>query len=226
MPRNGPARPDVPEEPAFVTEGLLHGTPVATPGGWRPVEGLAPGDLLLTFDGGPRAVVALQSAVVEAGPRHWPAARWPLQVPAGAMGNRWPLRLLPDQAVLLECDLADELFGDPFALIPAAALAGWRGMAPVPPRAVEAVVTPVLDCDEAIYAGGGALVWCPGEAAPGWSGLALVPPPRGEGRVGYAALSLASARQLVACLIAEDLGAALLRAAPWGGQAALRLAEP
>jgi hypothetical protein len=95
----------------------------------------------------------------------------------------------------------------------------------VAPRPVEQVFTPILMTDEVIYAAGGALLWCPGDAAAGLPGFPLRPD-RGDGRAGYAPLSLASARQLVALLMAEDVGAALVRAAPGGGQAALRLSEP
>jgi hypothetical protein len=220
-----PQRPhatDLNADSPFVTEGLLAGTPLATPDGWRLVEEIGPGDLVLTFDGGPRRVQAVQSALVEAGRLHWPMSHWPLAVPARVLGNRDRFRLLPDQAVLLDCDLAEDMFGDPFALIPAAALQGWRGIAPEPPEAREQVVTPVMAEDEVIYAAGGALIWCPGDQP---AGLPMAHNPRGD-RAGYAPLSLASARELVACLIAQDVGAALSGAAPGGYQAALRALSP
>lgn len=217
--------PDGAEDFAFVTEGLLHGTRLAVPGGWCLVEHLAPGDRLLSFDGAPALVVGLQSADVAGRPQDWPADRWPLQVPPGALGNTEALRLLPDQPVLLDCDAADRMFGDPFALLPAVALSGWRGIGPMAPGLAERVFTPVLSTDEVIYAAGGALLWCPGDAAAGLPGFSLRPD-RGEGRAGYVPLSLASARELVAVLMAEDLGAALSRAAPGGSQAALRVLEP
>jgi hypothetical protein len=179
----------------------------------------------LSFDGAPALVVGVQSAEVAGRLQDWPANRWPLRVPPGVLGNSEALRLLPDQPLLLECDAADRLFGDPFALLPAAALAGWRGIAPVAPGVAEQVFTPILQTDEVVYAAGGALLWCPGDAAAGLPGFDLRPD-RGEGRAGYLPLSLASARDLVAVLIAEDLGAALSRAAPGGGQAALRVLEP
>ena len=219
-------RPDPTDDAAFLSEGLMAGTRLATPAGWIAVEALAPGDRLLTFDGPPCAVVALQSAIVDAGSGQWPVAGWPLRVPTGVLGNdHGPLRLLPDQAVMLDCDQAERMFGDAFALVPAAALAGWRGIAPEPPRALEPVITPILAADSLIFAEGNALVWCPGDTAaglPGFGGGADTV----HDRPGGTPLSLASARDLVACLIAEDVGAALSRAAPWGGQAALRVPEP
>lgn len=221
---HGTDAPDPMPDSAFVTEGLLHGTPVAMPDGWRMVEEVAPGDYLLTFDGGPRRVEAVQSALVETARAAWPRAHWPLRVPPGVIGNRGALRLLPDQAVLMDCDLADTMFGDPFALIPAAALQGWRGIAPEPPGAVERVATLLMAEDEVIYAGGGALVWCPGDQPIGLP-MGGMMPLRGD-RAGYVPLSLASARELVACLIAQDVGAALSGAAPGGYQAALRALSP
>lgn len=225
MLRRNQHNPDGAEDFAFVTEGLLHGTRLAVPGGWCPVEHLAPGDRLLSFDGAPALVVGVQSAEVAGRPQHWPANRWPLRVPPDVLGNSEALRLLPDQPVLLECDAADRLFGDPFVLLPAAALAGWRGIVPVVPGLAEQVFTPILQTDEVIYAAGGALLWCPGDAAAGLPGFALRPE-RGDGRAGYLPLSLASARDLVTVLTAEDMGAALTRAAPGGGQAALRVLDP
>ncbi len=217
-----PPDPDQAQHSPFVTEGLLAGTALATPDGWRRVEDIGPGDMLLTFDGGPRRVQAVQSALVEAGRARWPSAHWPLTVPPGVLGNRDRFRLLPDQAVLLDCDLAEDMFGDPFVLIPAAALHGWRGIAPEPPEPRELVMTPVMAEDEVIYAAGGALVWCPADLP---AGLPMGVVLRGD-RAGYAPLSLASARELLACLIAQDVGAALSRAAPGGAQAALRVLPP
>lgn len=208
---------------AFVTEGLLDGTPIATPTGWRAVECLGAGDHVLTFDGGPQPIVAVQIALVQAGP-NWPRAHWPLAVPDGALGNRGLVRLLPGQPVLLESDLAEEMFGDPFALIPAAALDGWRGIAASPPMPQEGVRLLVLPMDEVIYAAGQTLLYCPADSSSGLPGFDL--PPRGVGRAGYVPLSLASAREFVACLIAEEIGAALRGAAPDGSQAALRALSP
>ena len=208
-----------PEGAAFVTEGLLEGTQIATPEGWRAVERLSPGDRLLTFDGGPQSVIAVQSAQVEAGHTAWPQAHWPLEVPDGALGNRGVLRLLPCQPVLLESDLAEDMFGDPFALVPAAALEGWRGIARAAPRPQETAHILILPTDAVIYAAGHALVYCPADSSAGLPGF-------GEDRAGYVPLSLATAREFVACLIAEDIGAALRGAAPDGSQAAFRALSP
>lgn len=207
----------------FVTEGVLDGTLIATPGGWQAVEHLSPGDRVLTFDGGPQEIVAVQMALVQAG-QDWPRAHWPLEVPDGALGNRGLLRLLPGQPVLLECDLAEEMFGDPFVLIPAAALEGWRGITPGPPMASETVRMLVLPMDEVIYAAGHTLLFCPADSSAGLPDFDLRQ--RGEGRAGYVPLSLPSAREFVACLIAEEVGAALRGAAPDGSQAALRALSP
>ena len=218
--QNGRYGADIgPDVCMFVTEGMLEGTQIATPEGWRAVERLAPGDRVLTFDGGPHAVIAVQTARVEAGRAAWPRPHWPLEVPDGALGNRGVLRLLPCQPVLLESDLAEDMFGDPFALVPAAALEGWRGIARVAPRPQETAHILILPTDAVIYAAGNALIYCPADSSAGLPGF-------GEDRAGYVPLSLASAREFVACLIAEDIGAALRGAAPDGLQAAVRALSP
>ena len=68
------------------TGGLVKGTRVATELGWRPVDAVAAGDLVLTFDRGMQPVVAVRRRfLADLG-----AASWPLSVPAGALGNCAP----------------------------------------------------------------------------------------------------------------------------------------
>ena len=44
-------------------------------------------------------------------------ASWQMNVPAGALGNREDMTILPHQPVLIESDTAEEMTGDPLALI-------------------------------------------------------------------------------------------------------------
>jgi hypothetical protein len=83
---------------------FLAGTAVACPGGARPVEDLAVGDLVLTADGGVRPVrfVGRQTfATLFADPRR----TRPVHIDAGALGEGLPLRDLcvsPDHALLVD----------------------------------------------------------------------------------------------------------------------------
>lgn len=189
---------------AAVAEGLLHGTPVATPSGWRPVESLSPGDLVLTFEDGPVPLIEVWSQPLPTGQGLSAQVHWPFAIPAGALENRVPLVLLPEQRVLIESDAAEDLYGDPFALIPAAALQGYRGIDLTRPEPVAIAVRLGFSRDQIIYAGRGALIACP---SPDLAGAGDVEA-QAE-RAEYPTLSLAEARHLVACLMAEDIGAAL-----------------
>ena len=108
--------------------GLVSGTKVATQIGWRPVEAVTAGDQVLTFDGGLQFVTGVTRQIIWTGGSQSDADTWPLHVPAGALGNREDMTLMPQQAVLVESDTAEAVFGDPFAMIPAAALDGFRGI--------------------------------------------------------------------------------------------------
>ena len=194
------------EEPAAVAEGILSGTPIATPRGWVPVERLAPGDLVLTFDDGPVPLLEMWSQPLPQAPTAGLSARahWPLEVPQGVLGNRLPLRLLPEQHVLIECDAAEAMFGDPFALVPAAALDGYRGIELAVPEPGLSAWRPGFARDAILYAGRGALL-----AAPSPDLTGATDTEGAETRAVYEVLPLAEARALVACLMAEDLGVAL-----------------
>jgi len=148
--------------PAPCSDGLLAGTLIATADGWRPAEDLRPGDLVVTFDNGLRPLCATSRTTLvtpDAGPL--PATSRPLDVPAGVLGNRRPLRLLPGQAVLIESDAAELRFGDAFALIPAAALHGQDDIARTAPPPKLDVVWLEFDSDEIVYAEGMTLLLCP-----------------------------------------------------------------
>lgn len=178
-----------------VTTGLVAGTKVATQMGWRVVEAVAAGDQVLTFDGGLQTVVAVHRHVVwtQGGARD--VDSWPLHVPAGALGNREDMSLLPQQAVLVESDTAEEVFGDPFAMIPAAALDGFRGIMRVAPAARLEIVTLEFAQDEVVFANIGALFLCPAQTD-------LLAAPSGS----YQTLSLEQADMLVGFLELEDAG--------------------
>ena len=144
-----------------IARGLLSGTCIASEMGWRPVEALAAGDGVLTFDHGmvPVQEVRRQQCFIDA--THVPAAAWPIHIPAGALGNAQDARVLPDQAVMVESDTADDAFGDPFAIVPAKSLIGWNGVVQTPCHQRIDTVHLIFDRDVVVYSDGGLLVHCP-----------------------------------------------------------------
>lgn len=145
-------------EPSFQTDGMSAGTLVATTLGWRAVEALTVGDEVLTFDNGTQRIMAvtrMQVAACDSAPEF--AA--PVIVPAMALGNEEELVLLPEQTVMVESDVAEALYGDPFALIRARDLVGYRGIAQDSAKAPREVITLHLASDEILYVNGGAMVF-------------------------------------------------------------------
>lgn len=146
---------------AGLASGLVAGTLVATAMGWRPAEAIAQGDLVLTFDRGMQPVRAVTKGL------HWdnetacPKALWPLTVPAGALGNQQPMTLLPEQCAMVESDTADILFGDPFSLVSASDLDGFRGIERSESTRLLDVIQLHFDGDEVVFANAGALLLCP-----------------------------------------------------------------
>lgn len=184
-----------PAGPSVAACGILSTTPIATPSGWRAAGTLTPGASVLSFDDGAQAIVQATSLPVA----HAPDCHWPLLVPAWALDNRDDILLLPEQKVLIEADLAQDLYGSTFGLVPARALEGWRGIARIrAPRPAKAIrltfARPTI-----LYASRGVLLCCPGDQQhkTDWREAA------------YASYTLSQARHLVACLMAEESGAAL-----------------
>ncbi|MCC6001028.1 MAG: Hint domain-containing protein [Pararhodobacter sp.] len=144
--------------------GICAGTLVATEMGWLAVQDLRAGDRVVTFDNGmaPVQEVAISRLATHAG--RLPRAFWPLRVPTKALGNRQEMLLQPEQAVLLESDAAEALYGDPFVLIHAAALEGYHGIKRVAPPAELQIVSLRFRDDQVIYANGMVLIHCPAGA--------------------------------------------------------------
>lgn len=181
-----------------ISTGMIAGTKVATPNGWRGVEAIAPGDRVLTFDGGMQPVLDVQCHIVHLTPGT-ATHLWPMHVPAGALGNRTDMWLLAEQSVLVESDTAEEVFGDPFALIPAMALEGVRGIDRVaPPARFEVIVLRFAE-DEIVFANVGALFHCP-------KGGTILDAALDDAGPRYAVLPLDKAALLVEFLEIEDRG--------------------
>lgn len=142
---------------ALAWSGLIEGTRVEAADGWRPVESLMRGDAVFTFDGGLRQIVAVHRQEIK------PARA--LKVPGGALDNCAEMMLLPGQHMLLEHARAEAAFGSPLALLPAAALAGHRGIEWVNWQGKLAeIVTLEFEDEEVVYGNTGALFHCPDAA--------------------------------------------------------------
>lgn len=179
-------------------EGIAGGTLIATDKGWRAVETLSRGDRVLTFDNAAERVLDIARKVLWQGPGICPRALWPLAVPAGVLGNRKAMLLLPDQNVMIESDLAEMLFGDPFALIPAAALEGFRGITRICPHGRVEVVSIRFAEDQVVYANGAGMLHCGSIEGLGLTLDFVIT------AGAYVPLTLERARRLIALMIRED----------------------
>ena len=180
--------------------GLLAGTRVSTEFGWRAVEDLRPGDRVLTFDDGlqPVAHVALIPA---AGPRTV------MQIPKSALGNRAALRVVPGQRLLIDTASAESVIGEPFVLIRAQALLGYKGIVPAMDKGPS--VRLVFDRPQMVFAEGSAVLHCHG-------------PERACTDPGVPMLSPAREVLLAARLRRGAQGTAQTPAQPWGAAQAAR----
>ena len=142
--------------------GFVAGTKVATQHGWQDVMTIKEGDVVLTFDAGLQPVIEVRTNLAWEGEFFCPEHLWPMHIPAGALGNREDMTIMPDQTVLIESDVAEEVFGDAFTMIKAASLEGYRGITQDRQMNLFKVVTLVFENEEVIFANSGALFHCPG----------------------------------------------------------------
>ena len=178
--------------------GLYATTKVQTAFGWQTLALLAPGDLVLTRDGG---LMPVDSIVHDNR-----AALWSVRLPAHTFANDTALMLPPGQSVLIETPIAVPFTGEPAALIPATALEGWRGIAPHVPAQTAPILRLIFASEALVSPSLG--IWILAEVARRIFELHhLLDVPR------RAVLPLPLARQLVASLIAEEAGRGLTQAA-------------
>jgi hypothetical protein len=146
--------------PQRLGAGLVAGTRVETARGWKPVEQVLTGERVQTWDGGLQPVTKVERTLYGADL----AEAYPdglLMVPGGALSTCDAVYLLPEQHILLESAIAEEVLGRPAVLVPAAALEGHRGIMRVMPVDLVEVVTLSFDQEEVVYANTGALLHCP-----------------------------------------------------------------
>jgi len=181
--------------------GFTAGTRLATELGWRAVEAITVGDKVVTFDNGLQTVTAVTRAIHFAAADDMPGFAVPIHVPIGAIGNDEPMVLLPEQIVMVESDAAEALTGDPFALLPAKVLEGFRGIDRIRGlRPVESL-TLHFENDEVVFADGGALMLAPA-TVPGVVSLDMID---ASGKpVPYPVHRAEMARVLVAAMAKED----------------------
>jgi hypothetical protein len=122
---SGAVVPDVPGENALPWDAIFcftHGTLIDTPEGPRPIESLAPGDLVTTLSNGSQTLRwvgsrALPHAVLRRNP-----ALWPVRIETGTLGNARPLLVSPQHRMLVSDWRAQVYFGEDQVLIAAKAL--------------------------------------------------------------------------------------------------------
>lgn len=183
--------------------GFIAGTHVASNAGWRAVEKLSVGDKVLTFDHGMQSVVDIQREVMTPPENAMNRSQNPILVPMGAMNNRKEMWLMPDQGMLIESESALDAMGDPFAVVPARALKGLRGIRRAPAREKLSITTLAFASDEVVYVECGMLAYCPRPRN-------ILTDPKIKGVALYDVLGLRAARFLVECLIDDDNGGALI----------------
>ena len=209
----GPVEGALTGYPGGAAAGLVDGTRVATSKGWCPAEKVKVGDSVLTFDAGLKEVRCATRHALWTRAAPCPRKFWPLLVPAGAVGNIDEMLLLPDQAVMIECETAEMIHGDRFMLIPASALVGWRGIRRVIPCKPVQVITLQFDSEQIVLANVGLQFLC--SAAPAGLNGALVARQPAASQV----LPMKQALALVQFLAFEDVesGAATRGAVPTSG---------
>ena len=144
-----------------VMTGLIAGTRVATAMGWRRIDAISEGDQVLTFDNNLQYVTKVTRVRLWDGEGDCPRRFWPLCVPAGVLGNRTGMKILPGQPVMLESDTAEAIHDDPFALVRARVLEGIRGIDRTPPAPNAEVILLHFADEQVVFGDSGALFFCP-----------------------------------------------------------------
>lgn len=181
---------------ALKTSGLLAGGAIATAIGWRPVEALAAGDQVLTFDNGLMPLVEVRRETFLVADMMAPDSYATVVIPQDALGNSKELELLPDQGVLIESEAACDAQGDPFAVVPANALVGFRGITRGAAKKQIEVFTLIFEEEQVVYMQGAVLVHCP----PPQIRLSDI----GAHKAIYDVVTPEQGRFLIDCMVVED----------------------
>jgi hypothetical protein len=177
--------------------GIPGATLIETAQGWRPAATLTPGDRLATWDGGFRPVLSTHSERMQP-----TGAERLIRVPGGALNNCATVWLRPGQYVLIQSPHAAAVLGAEAVLLPAVALAGYRGIAAVPLVTAINAITLRFATHEVIFAASGLCLHCAGEQGPSVEA---------EGYCGYLpVLDATRGRDLMALIGTEALTTAEL----------------
>lgn len=150
----------VPGELSLVSggSGLLAATRILTESGWKSVGHLSVGEQVQTFDRGFQPVCDIQREVHRPGGTGVVRA---VRVPDGALGNAGDVTLLPDQGQLIESDAARDASGEPYAIIRARSLVGFRGVSLSAMAETMDMRLLVFEEDAVVYCESGFLLFCP-----------------------------------------------------------------
>lgn len=141
--------------PDFNGAGALATTLVETPQGWKSAGMLRRGSLVQTYDGGLCVVVQIERRYM------WPAAGAEVvHVPGGVLDTCSDLWLMPGQAVLISSPVVEDVLEAAAAMVPARALAGFRGISLQPLHRPIEMVTLSFASVEVVYVNSGALIQC------------------------------------------------------------------
>ena len=141
-------------------QGLYGETVLITAEGPRAVARIAAGDRLMTFDHGFQPVSHVERLAFARIPVEIPESMWPLRIPVGLFGNAQDRFVAPDQNILIESDLAEMEFGDPFVLIPARVLAALPQVERVKPSPERVIHRLRFERPELVVTDGGAVLLC------------------------------------------------------------------
>ena len=131
---------------------LKDGTMLETPTGWKPVETLQKGDQVYTLDGGFTELTGIRTHSLGAGTTRM------VHIPAGSLNNCSDLVLTAGQQVALIEPECETLFDAPCVLVPAAAMAGFRGIRPLTGFGETTATELSFATEEIVYAQTGALL--------------------------------------------------------------------
>ena len=134
------------------------GTMIATPGGERPIESLAPGDLVSTRDSGDQAVRLVLREDHDPATFRTNRDLWPVRIAAGALGFGAPTRDLwvaAGERLIFSHIRLGLTFDDPSAMVRAKSLAAFLDRVDVDPSLESATYYHlVLDSHAVIFANG------------------------------------------------------------------------
>ncbi|MBA3911660.1 MAG: hypothetical protein C0524_17730 [Rhodobacter sp.] len=190
---------------------LAEGTAIDTPDGARPIETLAPGDLVSTLANGSQPVRWVGSQHVPFAEMTGNEALWPVEFAAGAFGNRRPLLVSPRHRMLLNDWRAEVYFGEEQVLVPAQALVNGSTIRHLLPEGGVTYVHLLFDRHEVILSEGAlSESFHPGEDWPEDAGPGVVDPVQYQ-EIEALFPGRALARRRAACPVVGQAEAQVLR---------------